>query len=876
MNRNAIFGLVIAGFVATIAWLWPHHYGVDRAIFQFEEDSAAQDTAGVIWQSDRGAVQDTDVVPIFEKSAEETIDPFAPPKPTEDGFETSGQADASDNERTPVVLPPPDAPIFSTPSGSPFADMPAAQEDRTDTTRSVVISTTTIDPFSPRRSGQVRDAGTTQTTGSIELPAARRAQAEADWNMFAQGRIAELVALITERQMNDPGWTPPDGLLDEIARRDARVRISNAVSVEQYQLANRLLEENPNLLTCKDIWFGWSAVQAIAGINDDQRAIELARRLEVECEVSETDLRGGLLRLANHMRPETMHSLIDMLGNDISPELADDLGRAVARQRIYGWIAEQDAAYERRKAEAGHENTGIDNVDNIVQRRFPEIEAGAKVHAAVDALEVMRNWSDWRDRSILGWYYYHSGDFSHATDLFSNGVNGLDDDVRYEFGLAETWSRFQDEDFLGAERILPALAFPEPDSYKTINPYLIVIRALIVHTHRPEEDKLYAGIWDLSPQVQRRVYSTAFARRDPTLSQQIGWLEQRSCRCGEAVNWFRRSLDEDGSQEEAAWGLAICLQREGRDRELEALRAEWASLSPRIAGMIGRAGGRLLTAPRMRSADIMRIGYRAPLRGAMLEQAVVGGMLLDEVEVPGCWPSQMSVADLWTLPPAPRATELTALRPVPVATVQPAPVRSAAQSTPSRQTRTEEIRPRHQTASVTARSSGIRSAASCRPGSDPAAMSAALALAHGWCLMELGRPFEAVAAFERASRSGNRQVREDANYGRSLAYMRKGLTAEATASIRSSSNAPERFREIDSATLAENALAAYRGGNYAQAAAFLEARQRLGAMPVDLVVLQGWCYYKTGRESAARQLWTAAARTGSADAAGALQSTSPQ
>ena len=86
--------------------------------------------------------------------------------------------------------------------------------------------------------------------------------------------------------------------------------------------------------------------------------------------------------------------------------------------------------------------------------------------------------------------------------------------------------------------------------------------------------------------------------------------------------------------------------------------------------------------------------------------------------------------------------------------------------------RSEEGVRRHQTE---ARSVLGRSCAITR---NPNGLSGDAALTHGWCLMEINRPLEAVSAFDQAIAAGSSRTHEEAAYGKSLAYLRKNLTCK--------------------------------------------------------------------------------------------------
>lgn len=165
------------------------------------------------------------------------------------------------------------------------------------------------------------------------------------------------------------------------------------------------------------------------------------------------------------------------------------------------------------------------------------------------------------------------------------------------------------------------------------------------------------------------------------------------------------------------------------------------------------------------------------------------------------------------------------------------------------------------------------SAGQCRAGADPTRMSASSSLAHGWCMMELNRPFDAIEAFDVALSKGNTAQKKDATYGKSLALMRKGLARQATQTARGADLSAERKQELNTSILSQNALTSFRQGNYRAALQNIELRSRVAPITPDLLTLKGWSHWKLNQRSAARAAWKAAANAGSADAQKALRDT---
>lgn len=135
----------------------------------------------------------------------------------------------------------------------------------------------------------------------------------------------------------------------------------------------------------------------------------------------------------------------------------------------------------------------------------------------------------------------------------------------------------------------------------------------------------------------------------------------------------------------------------------------------------------------------------------------------------------------------------------------------------------------------------------------------------GWCLMDMNRPMEAADAFEIALKSPSRNVREDAAYGQSLAYLRLGLTRSAAVAATKSPQRPERSSELQVAILANRALAAFDSKRYREAIVYLDQRTMLQPEPMDLMVLRGYALIKLGMLEDARRIFQAVAATGNRD-----------
>ncbi len=112
--------------------------------------------------------------------------------------------------------------------------------------------------------------------------------------------------------------------------------------------------------------------------------------------------------------------------------------------------------------------------------------------------------------------------------------------------------------------------------------------------------------------------------------------------------------------------------------------------------------------------------------------------------------------------------------------------------------------------------------------------------------MELKRPVEAAAAFEVAQQRGRGQVASDATYGRTLALLAAGLTADAAIAAAGGNLPAARRNELTASLTTQRALTAYREGRYQEALINLDERARILPEQTDLMVLRGWSYYNLG------------------------------
>ena len=217
----------------------------------------------------------------------------------------------------------------------------------------------------------------------------------------------------------------------------------------------------------------------------------------------------------------------------------------------------------------------------------------------------------------------------------------------------------------------------------------------------------------LSPEILQRVAKATTEARDAPTGQQFGWYARALRQYKTAADWFATVQQWKPDDEPSAYGLAITLQQL-RDRAgVRAIQQRWAVRSERIATL-----GETRT-----TRETGSLAYDTDQRTILPKTDRVVGDDLAGAQASSRRVRRSPVDDDGG------ATERVASHP-----------------------------------------------ARCSTTIDPQALAPAVALARGWCLMEMSRPVEAAAAFEVAMSGGSVKTREDAAYGQSLAYLRVGLT----------------------------------------------------------------------------------------------------
>ncbi|MCY1740586.1 cellulose synthase [Ensifer sp. SL37] len=590
----------------------------------------------------------------------------------------------------------------------------------------------------------------------LAVPRNKDVQLETMWQLYSEGRYAEVRKMIAERQATEAAWKPPADLLERLNVAEARARLVNASDLNQYETVIEVAASTPSLLTCSEVDVLWRVADAFAETNRRDRARDAYLYVLKNCE-------NAAERLA------TAQKAVSGLPYDMAQELL---------------------AYERTAPGGVAE---FETIRDDLARRFVA-EGGADGKLAVDPKYFQRlerlveTGGMASDALLLGWYQLRRNNMSAAEHWFRR-AHDKEDSASASQGLALTFiARKAHED---AEKVL----YPWRDVSADARATYFAATANLLAIDPPVT---------LGEEVLTRIAQETTKGRDPATAQQFGWYARAMEQPATAAQWFATALRWKPDDEPSAYGLALSRNQLGAAGAAEIQRL-WAGRSERIA----------------------RLGETEEQRDALTRQ-----QQLAREQAPVAGAERKSPAVVTRTGPQ-TTTRYVVEGPVAV----------------GRQTQ-----------------KAGRSAAGCQTTINPALLSPQAALMRGWCLMDLNRPLEAAEAFEVALQAPASQMREDAAYGQSLAYLRVGLTNKAAVAATKSTQSRVRVEELQSAILADRAIAAFDAKRYREALIFLDQLGQISTQRSDLMVLRGYAYLNLKRYADARRIFEAVAATGNRDA----------
>lgn len=589
---------------------------------------------------------------------------------------------------------------------------------------------------------------------------------DAMWQLYTDGRYAEVRKAIADRQQAEPGWQPPDNLTGMLSLAEARQRLVNASDLKQYTTVVDTAANNPSLLTCGEVDVLWRVADAFANTDRMGRARDAYLYILNNCTVASD-------RLATVQKASAL----------LPAKMMDEL-----------------LAKEKPGADGQLE---FEPVKNDLARQFVA-KAGEKEGIAVPSAYVMRlqrlaeTDKLASDALLLGWYNIRQKNMAEAEKWFRK-AREEEDSASASQGLA--LALIDRNEPREAEDVMYKWRKASDDAlatYLAATANLLALEPPVV----------------LPPEVLQRIAAETVAQKDAATAQQFGWYSLAFRQTPLALQWFSTALGWKPDDEPSAYGMAVSYHDLRNLAGLRGIQQQWGGRSQRIAD-VGTA--RMVDQPGQAVAPIT-----AP-------------PVVAQVTAP---PVQTN---------APQGETAVVYNPPVVQ--QPEPSRKQARRPVQVQRETSAAsRPR-----------------SCAAYPDPQRLPPQQALDLGWCLMETNRPAEALKAFESAIESGQSNVKSDAAYGQSLAYLRMGLTDHAAVSATKSRMDRPRATELQVSILADRAVSAFGSKRYAETLLLLDQRARLADERTDLMVLRGYSYLAMRRYGEAAQIFESLTAIGNKD-----------
>ncbi|KQV70196.1 hypothetical protein [Rhizobium sp. Root1220] len=369
----------------------------------------------------------------------------------------------------------------------------------------------------------------------LAIPQGGDKKLESMWQLYSEGRYAELRKAIADRQTTETTWQPPADLLDRLEVAEARARLVNASDLKQYATVVEIGAGMPSLLTCSDIDILWRVAEAFAGTDRAQRAKDAYLYILKTC--TNPQERLATIQKASGLLP-------------------------------YGPM--QDLlALEKPDGNGGRE---FDSIRNDLARSFvaagnsdPNLAVAPSYISQVERLAETQGLAS--DDLLLGWYHLRRENYAAAEKWF-RAARAKQDSASASQGLAlvliEGAKNQEAEDIMFKWRA---------DSEDATATYLAATANLMAMQPPP----------NLSEEVLGRMAAEVIAQKYVPTAQQFGWYARSLNQPQTAARWFETALRWKPDDEPSAYGLAITRAQLNDRPGVAEIQRLWAGRSERIA-----------------------------------------------------------------------------------------------------------------------------------------------------------------------------------------------------------------------------------------------------------------------------------------------------
>jgi hypothetical protein len=362
-------------------------------------------------------------------------------------------------------------------------------------------------------------------------------QLEAMWQLYSDGRYAELRKAVADRQAADAGWQPPADLLDRLDVAEARARLVNASDLKQYATVVDIAAATPSLLTCSEIDVLWRVAEAFIQTERAQRGQDAYAYILKNC-TNPAERQATVEKASTLLAYQPMQALL---------------------------------ALERPAADGSKEFDAIR--DNLARRFMAEGDDDPNIAIAPDYIARLEKLAATQglasDALLLGWFQLRRNNDADAEKWF-RAARAKQDSVAASQGLALALiARKAPEE---AEDVMFRWRADSDDATATY----LAATANLMALQPPA---------DLAEDVLHRIATEVIARKYVPTAQQFGWYARSLNQFQTAARWFETALAWKPDDEPSAYGLVITREQLSDRKGVLDLQRAWAGRSSRITNL---------------------------------------------------------------------------------------------------------------------------------------------------------------------------------------------------------------------------------------------------------------------------------------------------
>jgi tetratricopeptide (TPR) repeat protein len=362
-------------------------------------------------------------------------------------------------------------------------------------------------------------------------------QLEAMWQLYSDGRYAELRKAVADRQAADAGWQPPADLLDRLDVAEARARLVNASDLKQYATVVDIAAATPSLLTCSEVDVLWRVAEAFIQTERAQRGQDAYTYILKNC-ANPAERQAMVEKASTLLAYQPMQALLTL---------------------------------ERPAADGSKEFDAIR--DNLTRRFMAEGNDDPKLVIAPDYIARLEKLAETgglaSDALLLGWYQLRRNNDADAEKWF-RAARAKQDSAAASQGLALALiARKAPEE---AEDVMFRWRADSEDATSTY----LAATANLMALQPPA---------DLAEDVLHRIATEVIARKYVPTAQQFGWYARSLNQFQTAARWFETALAWKPDDEPSAYGLVITREQLSDRKAVLDLQRAWAGRSSRITNL---------------------------------------------------------------------------------------------------------------------------------------------------------------------------------------------------------------------------------------------------------------------------------------------------